>query len=171
MTNTRYVPISQADMENLLEIEMGFTRADQDTSWEMIWEREVVTKKGVHYPYKIVVFSTIDRRTGWSRDCGTDAIRLVLMDTVTGRPCAVKGTPKPRVFRTKNALVNLRQKARDMFRFVLENHTCPNCNALMVKRRGGPNNHEFYGCSHFAPGNRHHCTGTKRIPQEEKAAA
>lgn len=160
MAGTRYVPIEQGQMEQLLQTEMGFTRADEGNCWEMIWVRDVVTTSGHAFPYQIKVYSTIDIRTKMSRDSGTDAIRVVLMDKVTGYP--VKSAEK-KVLRTKSALINTRERARELFRHVLEGPHCPKCSALMVKRKAGPEQHEFWGCTHYAPKNTYHCNGTRKV--------
>lgn len=156
----RYVPIQLSQMQGLLETEMGFIRADESNVWEMIWVRDVTTKSGQEFPYQIKVYSTIDRRTNVSRDSGEDAIRLILKDKITGRP--VK-TAEKRVFRTKNALVNTRQRARELFLHVLEGPHCPKCGALMAARTGGPGKHTFVGCTHYGPENPWHCKGTREV--------
>lgn len=162
MAGERYVPITHTEMADLLERDMGFHRADESTCWEMIWVRDVETRSGQKFPYQVKVYSTIDLRTRVTRECGQDAIRLVLIDTITGRP--VKKADK-RVFRTMNALINLRKRARDLFKYVIEGPHCPKCSSVMVKRTGGPGNHEFWGCSHYAPNNPWHCTGTRQLEQ------
>lgn len=166
MAGERYVPIRYEDIREVLEDLMGFERRDDDRCWEMIWVRPVITKSGVRFPYEIKVYTTVDIRTEVSRDVGTDAIRVVLMDTVTGRP--VKKAEK-RVFRTKNALTNLRERCRDMFKHVMQGPHCPKCSSLMVVREGGPGKHKFWGCTHYAPKNSYHCNST--MPCNEKEAA
>jgi hypothetical protein len=161
-TGTRYVPIQISQMQALLEHDMGFRRADESTSWEAIWSRQVATKGGRTFPYTVKVYSSVDLRTNVSRDSGEDAIRLVLKDDVTGY--AVKAAEK-RVFRTKSALVNLRERARELFQEVVAGPHCPKCGALMKARRGGPGNHWFLGCSHYNPDKSWHCTGTRRVSE------
>lgn len=163
---SRYVPFTREQATALLEQEMGFTLLNEPNCWELVWGRDVVTKSGHAFPYLIKVYSTVDMRTGRTRECGADAIRLVLFDKVTGFP--VKKAEK-RVFRTKSAFDNIRARARELFAEVLKGPHCPKCGSLMVQREGGPRKRPFLGCSHYAPGRSHHCNGTREI-EDQKAA-
>lgn len=159
---TGYVPISKGKMNDTLIHDMGFTISDTDRAGEMVYVRDVITKSGVEFPYQIKVYSTVLWNTGWTDDVGQDAIRVVLLDKVTNRPAAGK---QKRVNRTKNALVNLRARCRDLFKQVLEAPKCPCCGAIMIERENRKTGHKFLSCSRYAPGKPYHCVNTSELPQ------
>ncbi len=157
----QYVPIRTAQMNDLLCHDMGFAPVDIKGCGEFVYERDVITKSLVVHPYKIRVYSSIRKETGWSDTCGCDAIRVVLIDKVTNRPA--KKSEK-RVHRTKNALKNLRARCRDAFRYVLEAENCPRCKAMLVEREAKKTGSKFMGCSRYAPGRDHHCGFSRNVP-------
>lgn len=154
---SRYVPISMNDMTECMTA-MGFALVVDARCREAVFERPVTTKSGVEHPYVIRVYSSVLHSTGWSDECGADAIRVVLIDSVTGRPA--KKSEK-RVHRTKNALPNLTERCRDAFRYVLVNPACPKCTAMMVERENCKTGGKFWSCSRYSPGRDHHCNGTR----------
>lgn len=161
---TGYVPFNRHQIDDVLCVDMGFTLVDiPQGSREFVYERDVVTKSGVSYPYKIRVYSSVRKDTNWTDECGADAIRVVLMDKVTGTPAAGK---QKRVHRTKNAMGNLRQRCRDLFKMVLEAEKCPRCEAIMVERENRKTGQKFLSCTHFRPGAEYHCVETKQIERE-----
>ena len=151
---TRYVEISETDMRNMLETEMGFKQVFKDGTTELLFERPVEKKTGEVYNYSVRVYSSITPYDGKSRGVGEDAIRVVLMDNTSGYPVKIKGESKKqsagsRIYRTKNALPNLRERCREYFKYVFS-HACPSetCeNGLMIKRKGSYG--EFYGCNQY----------------------
>jgi hypothetical protein len=160
-SGSRYVPISADEMVNLMD-EMGFTQVYFDGTVEMVFERQVEGKSGRTYPYAVRVYTSVTR--SGSRDCGEDAIRVVLVDLETNRPMKVMGEGKKgkagrRIYRTKSALVNLKERCRDYFRHVML-HSCPKCGKVMAIREG--RNGQFLGCTNYPE-----CNGTKPM---EKAA-
>lgn len=167
MSQSRYVRRSEAEVRQLLEDQMGFTETEYTVErwkeqrwipWERVWERQVVTASGKEFPYWIICYSTVDRRTNSTRDCATDAIRFVLVaDSPDGRPIT---RAEKRVYRTKGAIENMKARARELYRFVMDaDHTCPKCNALMdervVKKAGPRKGNKFLGCTRFPE-----CNGT-----------
>lgn len=161
--STNYVPIDFQTMKKALVDDMGFSIHD-DPCGEYVFRRPVITKSGIEHPYTLLVYSSVDRRTGWTRDSGADAIRVVLIDNVTGNPA--RPSPK-RVHRTKNALNNLRERCRAEFSFVLNSPRCPKCGSVMVEKENRKTGHKFLSCSRFAPKKEHHCTGTRDIPKSQ----
>lgn len=153
---SRYVPINKQDMDDLLIEQMGFQIVNIAGTYEYVYERQVETKAGFKHPYSVRVYSSVDMHSGWTRENGTDAIRLVLWDMNHDEPIHAA---EKRVYRTKGAKNNLRERARDLFREVMDpNHHCPCCNAHMVVRKG--RNGNFLGCVEF----RHTgCKGTRRV--------
>ena len=158
-----YVPINRSEMRDLLIGEMGFEVSETDRASEMIFVRDVITRSGKVFPYQIKVYSTVLWRTGWTDECGADAIRVVLIDKITGKPAAGK---QKRVHRTKNALPNLRQRCRDAFKIVLESETCPKCQGIMNERENKKSGHRFLGCARYAPGKPTHCDTTVQLEKE-----
>ena len=163
MSNARYVERTDAEVRALLEGEMGFVEAPYTRErwgdyipWERVWERQVVTASGTEYPYYIVCYSTVERGNNVTRACGEDAIRFVLLNK-NGKPIT---RAEKRVFRTKGALENMRERARDLYRFVMGSETCPKCNSLMDERtvkKDGPNKgKKFLGCTDYP-----NCDGTR----------
>ena len=129
---------------------MGFSHVFFDGTYLLVFERQVENTKGNLYPYKVRVFSSIS--SGQSRGVGEDAIRVVLINVDTDRPVKIKGEGKKtkagsRIYRTKSALTNLKERCREYFKYVFANK-CPNCEqGILVKRTGGSG--DFYGCSNF----------------------
>ena len=159
--STSFVPIKHQDMNYLMR-DMGFL-STTPAGGEVVYERAVTTTSGKHFPFTIRVYSSIRKDTGWSAPNGTDAIRVVLMDNLTGRPA--KGS-ETRVHRTKNALPNTRKRCRSVFKYVLDN-TCQSCGGLMVERVNHWSGDKFMACSRYAPGEPHHCDTTGPITTGE----
>lgn len=149
--STRYVPISENEMRNLMN-SMGFEVVTEAGSSELVFERKVETRSGKTYPHSVRVYSSVIPGSV-SRECGEDAIRIVLFNADTGRP--VKQEGKKRIYRTKNALNNLKERCREIFKNVMTN-ACPKCNHVMVARKG--KHGDFMGCTNYPD-----CKETKRI--------
>lgn len=166
----RYVPISEDEFTRAMDA-IGFRKENQPGFWEMSWVRDVVTKSGREFPYLIRVDSTIDLRTGMSRETGEDAIRLTVIDKVTKRPASGDDF-RERAFRTLNALSNTTDKARALFKAVVAGPHCPKCGSLMVQRCSkAPGAVPFWGCTHYAPKNEWHCTGTMPVGENDRPTA
>jgi len=154
---SRYTEIRHDEMADLLE-GIGFEPRNQSGCVEYVWERNVVSKSGKTFPYAVRVYSSVDKRTGVTRDCGADAIRVVLMDLESGRAMKLKtgkGKAGQRIYRTKNALPTLKERCREYFVKVIQDG-CPKCGAVMAERAG--KNGSFLGCTKYPV-----CKGTKPI--------
>lgn len=100
------------------------------------------------------------------RDCGRDAIRIVLGVTRDGRFRALK--KNPRIYRTAPRgeqearvsafLERLKAAIREAYRAALHVPTCPACDSPMALRKSKKDGQEFYGCIGFP-----HCKGTRPI--------
>lgn len=133
----RYVEINEIEFRRVIEDNMGFTEVSISGVTEKVWDHPITGTK-----YNIRVFSTI--QNGKSRKCGQDAIRVTLFDMEKNRPVAVE----KKVLRTQSALVNMKERARELWRYVrLGDNICPDCGGLLVPRKGKYG--EFYGCSNF----------------------
>ena len=160
---TNFVPFSRHDLEDVLINDMGFHIKNIPNVWEFVYERDVTTTSGTQYPYYIRVYSTVHRTTQWTRDCGNDSIKIQLIDKATGRP--VPRTKMTRVHRTKNAMTNLRKRAREAFSMVLDAEQCPCCGAIMNEQTNRKTKHKFLSCTRFSPNADYHCTGTRQIKE------
>lgn len=154
---SRYVAITHTAMAAQLE-GIGFFPLNLSGCVEFVWQRNVESKSGKHFPYAVRVYSSVDKRTGMTRDCGADAIRVVLMDLESGRALKLKsgkGKAGQRIYRTKNALPTLVERCREYFGKVIHDG-CPKCGSVMAERAG--KNGNFLGCTKYPA-----CNGTKKL--------
>jgi replicative superfamily II helicase len=82
---THFVTITKAEFEEMLQTinpEMDLVSGNEDTKcWEYVYE--IPTPKA---NVAVRIYSTVDKRTGHTRDKGEDAIRVVFWDTKNDRP-------------------------------------------------------------------------------------
>lgn len=143
---------------------------------EIVFERDVITASGVEYPYKIRIYSSIDKRTGELRKSGSDAVRIQLVD----KPSNVVLNYSKRVNRVgdpKDFMNRIVERARDMFRAIFKNEvpglpvkrcTCGAPKVLRkVKKEGENKNRPFLTCA------ARHCTARSfewaDVPPAEEA--
>lgn len=159
---SQYAPISLQEMSRTLVREMGLrvVQPDDPNSSEVVYEREITDDHGNVLPYTLRVYSSVDRDTEMTSGHGEKAIRVVLIDQKTGQPA--KNTEK-RVYRTRHAMANLRQRCVDTLSMALETPRCPDCGALMVERQNPRTSQRFLACTRYAPGRKHHCAGALPI--------
>lgn len=100
--------------------------------------------------YAVRIYSSIDS-SGVTREVGSDAIRVVLVDLTTD-----KMIESWRTNRTQNALVNVKKNARVAWGYVMDHHNHCDCGGLMVERKG--KNGNFLGCSMYPV-----CKATRKI--------
>jgi len=142
---SRYRPISRATFAAEMAA-MGFAEVAYHGSKEHMYQRMMARKDGSPSRFVVRICSSVHMDTGTTRDCGEDAIRILLLDTDlkdhNGRPKIVQDW---RTFRTENALRNMRERARDAFAYAIKNRC--ECGAVMVERKGktGP----FMGCTDY----------------------
>lgn len=137
-----YTEISKSEMEDLLVHELGFSSVvDVNNAREEIYEYSFSTKSGEDLAIR--VYSSIDVRTGKSRDSGSDAIRVVLM-WKDGSEWRAIGSSK-RVHRIQTWRKNLRKRLsnwKDMVK-----GECSRCGAPLRVRKG--KHGKFLGCSRY----------------------
>lgn len=93
----------------------------------------------------ILVFSTIDVRTGKARDKGQDAIRSVIWDTNLQKP--IGGRKK--TLRIQTWKSNLRPKLEELVEETSSYlHSCSECGVGWMVKRDGPYG-EFLGCVRY----------------------
>jgi len=166
---TRYVPISEEEMNALLVDKLGFEDVTHRVeAKERVFERQVVSKNGVEFPFAVRVYSTIE--FGGSRGCGEDAIRVVLIDLEEENPKfrfkkvlgEGKGKAGRRIHRTKNAMKNLEERIKDYFRHIILNQ-CPKCGSLMAIRERRADGKKFLSCTKWHTTK---CNGSRDIQKE-----
>jgi len=138
-----YTEITEREMDEVLVQDLGFRKAATfgEDAKEKVYDYQFDTKSGERLA--IVVYSSIDERTGVSRDSGNDAIRVVLMWRNTkGFEWKAIGSTK-RVNRIDTWRKNLRKRLSnwtDMFE-----GKCKSCGAPLTVRRGQYG--KFLGCT------------------------
>ncbi len=157
-----YVERTKEEMDALLIGKYRFRLVQLSGTAEYVYQRD-----GVHAPYSVRVYSSVDVRTGRTRDCGDDAIRVVMVDQSTGRPRKIMGEGRTskagrRINRTQGAMKNLEERVREYLHMGTTDYLCPRCKSLMAVRRGG--NGPFLGCTEWKPGNEG-CSGTRPAPE------
>ena len=163
---SRYVEFTYEQAQKVLVDEMGFKCINnvdpKSEHWagnphtdEYIFERIIKHNNaddfmkalsGKNFRYSIRIFSSVDRNSKKTRESGSDAIRVTLYDLKTDRPVKVER----RVNRTVNAFHNMKERARELWKYVNSHeHVCPNCEGLLVKRTAKRTKQDFLGCSAF----------------------
>lgn len=123
--------------------DMGFEEVNMPNCYERTWEF------GIDERLRIRIYSTLNEH-GETRTKGSDAIRCVLVD---GKTRKILHTAK-RVHRTQNALPNMRERCRDLYRLAKRNKCT--CGGMLVERDGV--NGKFMGCSDYP-----NCKKTRNI--------
>lgn len=114
-------------------------------------------------PHIIVkVFSSIDIRTNFSREYGSDALRAILFNTKINRP--ISHPHKSHIKRMKNWRLYLKSAITELKNKVeFYNRTCPKCGNPLVHRISKKG--EFFGCSSYPQ-----CTYTEDFnPKPQRA--
>lgn len=165
----RYVAISETEMVALLVDKLGFEDVTHRVNAnERVFERQIISKSGVEFPYAVRVYSTIE--CGGSRGCGEDAIRVNLIDLKEENPKfrfkKVLGEDKGKkagrsIYRTKSAMINLETRIENYIWHVVfkENH-CPKCGGLTAIRENKNTHEQFLSCDSWHTTK---CGGTKAI--------
>lgn len=133
---SRYVQIKYAEFKELMDI-MGFTEIKIDGTFERVWSFSLKNTN-----FDILIYSTIDINTDVSRSMGSDAIRCLVYDRKETKILRLE----KRVHRTESALINTRERCRELFRYV-RSHKCL-CGGILIQRTS-KTNHKFLGCSNF----------------------
>jgi len=140
--SSRYRPINRSEFAKMMG-EMGFEEVKVSGCSEHVYERMIPRNDGSPPRFSVRIFSSVDVATGMTRDCGEDAIRILLQDHDIKRP-----VQSWRAFRTENALTNMRERAREAWKFAVNQANRCDCGSFMVERKSksrGP----FLGCAAF----------------------
>jgi len=162
---TRYIDVPATDLLTELRsigkaIAVKGGKYAEDTSGaEVFFDFEPPNRPG-----RIRVYTSLGTGRITVRDCGQDAVRLVLGTIFQGRfrPLA----QSRRIYRTapkgdRNAriaafLERLKVAIRDTYRDALKVPVCPVCNCAMRLRENKKTGHKFYGCLQYP-----NCRGTR----------
>ena len=111
------------------------------------------------------VYTSLARGAGEVRDCGEDAVRLVVgVDTPERfRPLEsgqkiLRTAPQGAADRVAAFLARLRKELRDAYLRALRVPACPACGRAMAERVARGNGSRFYGCLAWPA-----CTSTRSI--------
>lgn len=96
--------------------------------------------------FVMLVWSSLDRRTGEARDRGADAIRTVVKHIDTDKPVL----REKRTNRIQTWCKNLRKKINSLIARREELKTCPECGRVMVIRKNQKDGSKFWGCTGWA---------------------
>lgn len=129
-----FVTITKQQMHTVLTAR-GFVHTPNTKSLEYMYDR---TMQHNGHDYTVRIFTSIDTRTDVSRKLGSDAIRLVVLDT-NGKVVSKES----RINRSEGWQYRLNAR---IDKWTENLHTCPQCKeGMLVKRKGKWG--EFYGCS------------------------
>lgn len=131
---SRYTPFTLDQFTEVMN-KIGFTRIRIEGTHEYVFARPFAETR-----FSIRIYSSITLGTNVTRECGSDAIRIVIFDHHLN-----KSTYSQVVHRTQNALTNVVEKARDAFAYK-NAHKCA-CGSLTVERKG--KNGTFFGCTSY----------------------
>ena len=139
-----YTKITAADVDHFLSDKFGFSESSEfgENARELVYDYQFTTKGGEKVA--IVVYTSVDERSGVSRSSGSDAIRVALMWEDGGEWRAV-GSSK-RVNRIDTWRKNL-QKRLSGWKDMLEGK-CQDCGAPLTVRKG--NHGKFLGCTRYS---------------------
>lgn len=136
-----YTVITESEMDDVL-LDSGFEAVDLSGVNEKVYHFEFDTKSGDTLALR--VYSSIDLRTGDSRGCGNDAIRVTVMWEDDGGEWQAVGSSK-RVNRIGTWKKNLENRL-NTWSTMLEGR-CDDCGAPLKKRNGEYG--EFLGCARY----------------------
>lgn len=156
-----YVERTQEEIESLLVERLKFRVIDLGPNvGEVVYQRD-----GVNAPYSVRVYSSIQKGTGRTRECGDDAIRVVMIAQETGYAMKIMGEKRngkagKRINRTKGAMRNLERRVKEYLLMGTPALLCPKCSHMMAVREG--RNGKFLGCTNRV--DNVWCGGTRNAP-------
>jgi replicative superfamily II helicase len=133
-----YTEIIQSEFEDLLNLQgYKWKILDDNMAKEVIY---LVETGGIG----VKIFSSIV--SGMSRGVGTDAIRVLGLDPVSGLPVI---SSESRVYRTDNWRSNLVQRIEDVKLKMKDIQKCQICGGMMVERTNSKTKEKFFGCLNY----------------------
>lgn len=161
VANLRYVNVTADDFIDLLS-PMGYSVVKPDGVKELTFGRAVGTPS---LRLTLRVYTSVVQGNG--RKKGGDAIRAALFGLVDGKPIFLRGTKRSHriptwrdnLLRKIRVLEDLAAKMVAAGTPFLDNVTCPQCNAQMVRRES--KHGEFFGCRRYPT-----CRGLRAVHDE-----
>lgn len=161
-----YVERTQDEFDALLVKRLNFRIRRLDGCGEVVYER--ISKDLL---YAVRVYSSLQISTGRTRECGEDAIRVVMVNLDSGFPMKIMGEGKgkagKRINRTKGAMKNLESRVRQYLKMGTPDYRCPKCNSMMAVRKNKITGDRWLGCTSLKvlPEEKVWCKGHRSLPE------
>ena len=133
-----YVERTREEFDAILVERLKFTPLRIPDCHEVVYDR--ISSDG---RYTVRVYSSVHLSDGLTRDCGKDAIRVVMINRETGYPMKIMGEGKgkntkagKRINRTKGAMANLERRVKEYLILGSPDKRCKKCGAVMKVMRG-----------------------------------
>lgn len=154
----QYVERTKDDFDALLIERLKFEVIDIPGCNEIVYQRN-----STRIPWGVRVYSSVHVRSGLTRDCGDDAVRVVMVDLESGKPRKVMGEGRKskagrRINRTQGAMKNLEKRVKQYLLLGTEKYLCPTCGGLMAVRQSRTSDFKFLGCTNWEPGGDAHAS-------------
>lgn len=155
MTKREYTEITRSEFKQALsETQLDFKEVNYNWTGELIYEAYSTDET-----FTLRVYSSLDKRTGKSRDKGSDAIRTVVLHTDSGKPVL----KTKRTNRIKTWRKNLKKKISTLIKKQGNIQECEKCGSVMVIRENNKTGDEFYGCTNYPE-----CKNTKPLDTDSR---
>ncbi len=164
-----YVERTQEEFNELLVRRLEFHTQHLDGVGEVVYQRESRDGK-----YAVRVYSSIQRTpegNGRTRDCGEDAIRVVMVSVESGRPMKIMGEGRKskagkRINRTKGAMKNLERRVKQYLKLGTPFYRCSECGSVMAVRKNKRTGDRWLGCTKIIrPEENVWCQGRRPLPE------
>jgi len=137
-----YTPFSKDEFEEALaSYSMGEFKELDTNHKEIVYQLELSNGLGLE------IFSSIDKRSNWTRSVGSDAIRIVPLYYGIEKTRSL-GRQK-RTYRTTNWKSNLKENIKNILKFIHELYRLGTCGHLLTKRTNYKTQGHFWGCLEY----------------------
>lgn len=139
----RYRAFSFSEINTVMTT-IAFKAVNVPGTLEHVFERRIHNVPGQPDRYTVRIYTSVDKQTGFTRDCGEDAIRVTLCDGEKDHKVLLSWS----VLRTENAFENTKKRARQAWKYAITpGHQCRRCGSLMIERDGKLG--RFLGCTGY----------------------
>lgn len=150
LSKSKFVRFTNDEFKAALSYVPGKIVAASVPAWEHVYDIHLQILKDI----SVRIYSSVDKITGYSRDKGSDSIKIILIDDQKQVPIS----DVEKIFRTNGWSSRMNTKIKELIGYAASK-MCPNCNVLMVKREG-PHG-LFLGCVNYPK-----CKQTKKYKQD-----